>query len=155
AREAGRPFGLVFLDAALPDSEVDHWLRTLDQQEGVERPPVVLLMPLDRAKEQERWRHLGIQAGLIKPIIQSDFFKVLHQMTPQPPVRPAKSEIVVPANNSLSLSVLIAEDNPINQKLAAKLIERMGHQAILAADGREAFDAWSSRRFDVVLMDVQ
>ena len=54
-----------------------------------------------------------------------------------------------------SLAVLIAEDNPINQRLAAKLLEKQGHTVALAANGREAIDAWRAGRYDLILMDVQ
>jgi CheY-like chemotaxis protein len=51
--------------------------------------------------------------------------------------------------------VLLAEDNAVNQRLAASLLERRGHHVIIAGNGIEALDALSRQRFDVVLMDVQ
>ena len=59
-----------------------------------------------------------------------------------------------------SLRVLLAEDNPINQRLATRLLERRGHRVALAESGRQALDRLASARrdqqdFDVVLMDVQ
>ncbi|MCA9672977.1 MAG: response regulator, partial [Myxococcales bacterium] len=57
------------------------------------------------------------------------------------------------------LRVLIAEDNPVNQLVARKMLERRGCEVVVVADGREAVDAVKSRRarepFDMVLMDVQ
>jgi CheY-like chemotaxis protein len=53
------------------------------------------------------------------------------------------------------LRILLAEDNPVNQRVAARLLEKRGHQVALAANGREAL-AWLDReRFDLILMDVQ
>jgi two-component system, sensor histidine kinase and response regulator len=154
-RAAGRPYGLVFLDAGLRDKNVDSWLATISSQFGDERPPVVLLMPLDMAKQQDRWRGLGVHGGLIKPVLQSDLFKVLEELRPAWPPRIASTPTTEKSLNGTALTVLIAEDNPINQKLAAKLIEKMGHCVTLAADGREAFETWSHKHFDAVLMDVQ
>jgi signal transduction histidine kinase/CheY-like chemotaxis protein len=54
-----------------------------------------------------------------------------------------------------ALDVLVVEDNPVNQQLAIRLLEKWGHRATLAADGQLALDALEERRFDVVLMDVQ
>jgi signal transduction histidine kinase/CheY-like chemotaxis protein len=54
-----------------------------------------------------------------------------------------------------ALDVLVVEDNPVNQQLAIRLLEKWGHRATLAADGQVALDALEERRFDVVLMDVQ
>src|SRR5207245_10622560 len=53
------------------------------------------------------------------------------------------------------LHVLLAEDNAVNQRLAASLLERRGHKVTIAANGREALDAVRQQPFDVVLMDVQ
>ena len=53
------------------------------------------------------------------------------------------------------LRILLAEDNPVNQKLAMRLLERMGYAADLATNGLEAVDAVAGGGYDVVLMDVQ
>jgi CheY-like chemotaxis protein len=53
------------------------------------------------------------------------------------------------------LKILLAEDNPVNQKLAVRLLERDGHSVTVANDGREAVAAVKGGGFDVVLMDVQ
>jgi signal transduction histidine kinase/CheY-like chemotaxis protein len=51
--------------------------------------------------------------------------------------------------------VLLAEDNPVNQRLVVIILEKQGHQVTLAANGREAVEAWSKECFDIILMDVQ
>lgn len=53
-----------------------------------------------------------------------------------------------------TLQILMAEDNLINQKVACMLLERLGHEVVCVANGREALDALALRSFDVVLMDV-
>jgi signal transduction histidine kinase/ligand-binding sensor domain-containing protein/CheY-like chemotaxis protein len=53
------------------------------------------------------------------------------------------------------LSLLLAEDNPVNQKLAMRLLEKRGHTVMTAANGNEALAAFELRSFDAVLMDVQ
>jgi CheY-like chemotaxis protein len=54
-----------------------------------------------------------------------------------------------------ALRVLIAEDNPVNQKLACRLLQRGGHTVVCAADGVEAVRVYGSEFFDLVLMDIQ
>jgi CheY-like chemotaxis protein len=56
---------------------------------------------------------------------------------------------------SLHLKILLAEDNVINQKLAVKLLERKGHEVVVAGDGKEALEKLDQSDFDLVLMDVQ
>lgn len=53
-----------------------------------------------------------------------------------------------------SLHILIAEDNPINQKLAVRLLQKQGHTSIVANNGREAFETWTRQPFDAILMDM-
>ncbi len=53
------------------------------------------------------------------------------------------------------LNILLAEDNPINQKLAVALLEKAGHRVGLAANGAEAVSQWRAGSFDLILMDVQ
>jgi CheY-like chemotaxis protein len=53
------------------------------------------------------------------------------------------------------LDILVVEDNAVNQKLALRMLARMGYQADLAANGREALQAVERRSYDLVLMDVQ
>jgi len=55
----------------------------------------------------------------------------------------------------MGLRVLVAEDNPVNQKLARRMLEKWGCEVDVAADGREAVVAWEAGRYDVILMDVQ
>jgi CheY-like chemotaxis protein len=53
------------------------------------------------------------------------------------------------------LRVLVAEDNPVNQKLALAILRRMGHQVTLAATGTAAVEIWKRETFDLILMDIQ
>lgn len=69
-----------------------------------------------------------------------------------PPASPASA--IEPARLS-ALSILLAEDNPINRKVACAILENRGHQVACAADGREVLDVCRDRTFDVILMDVQ
>lgn len=60
-----------------------------------------------------------------------------------------------PSRTARSLRILLAEDNPVNQKVAATLLTKMGHSVLLASNGVDAIDKWRLESFDLVLMDVQ
>ena len=62
---------------------------------------------------------------------------------------------VTPRRAARPLRVLVAEDNPVNRKLAEHLLTRRGHDAIMVTNGREAVDALSGSRVDLILMDLQ
>jgi CheY-like chemotaxis protein len=69
----------------------------------------------------------------------------------QPVVGPATLELP----QTRTLSVLLAEDNPVNRLLAVKLLEKLGHRVVTVNDGRQAVNRLAQETFDVVLMDVQ
>jgi two-component system, sensor histidine kinase and response regulator len=58
------------------------------------------------------------------------------------------------SENRKSLHVLVAEDNPINQKLAVRLLQKQGHTSVVANNGREAIELWETQSFDAILMDM-
>jgi CheY-like chemotaxis protein len=68
------------------------------------------------------------------------------QSSPEPPPAPARNR---------KTSILLAEDNPVNQKITQKLLEKCGFEVEVAANGREAVEAIQKRRFDLILMDCQ
>jgi len=59
------------------------------------------------------------------------------------------------SNEQKKLKILLAEDNPINSKIAQKLLERFGHTVITATNGREAIDFFQKENFDLIFMDIQ
>jgi signal transduction histidine kinase/AmiR/NasT family two-component response regulator len=74
---------------------------------------------------------------------------VLDDTAPEPEPAPAG-----PARIWSPLHILLAEDNPVNQKLAMRLIQKWGHSVVSVGNGRQAVDALESQHFDLVLMDV-
>ena len=104
---------------------------------------------------------LGIDHQLLKPVKEQDLFEaisiVLGLIEPTTTSHSnSDSDVRGSANASISqLSILLAEDNAINQKLAIVLLEKVGHQVKLAHNGREAIELYQANAFDVVLMDVQ
>jgi CheY-like chemotaxis protein len=98
---------------------------------------------------------------LIKPVGQSELLDaillalglgVVEEQLIESSVPVPKKPVGRPRN------ILLSEDNPVNQKLAIRLLEKAGHRVTLAATGREALAAWENAGipgFDVVLMDIQ
>ena len=99
-------------------------------------------------------------AYLLKPIRQSELREAIARVLGAPAL---KGPIPLVTRYSLQdarnpraiLSVLVAEDNAVNQLLATRLLEKRGHRVVMTANGREALEALVKDRFDLVLMDVQ
>jgi CheY-like chemotaxis protein/HPt (histidine-containing phosphotransfer) domain-containing protein len=119
-----------------------------------------------RPGDAARGKELGFAAYLTKPVKQADLWRALVRALDAGPAAappaPAKRTTAPPR----PLRILLAEDNPMNQKLAVRLLEKQGHRVTVANNGREALarlfgpgpaDGGSAPapRFDVVLMDVQ
>ena len=100
---------------------------------------------------------MGVTTYVLKPLKPAELLDAMAMVLGAAPDRPGVAE---PAPESRlpqlpALRILLAEDSPVNQKLAIWLLEKEGHTVVVANDGREAVDAVESRQFDLVLMDVQ
>jgi CheY-like chemotaxis protein len=112
-----------------------------------------------------RCQALGIPLHLGKPIKQTELWNAIlialgapSPLTPSPlaprQCLPAQRPIAFSEDGG-QLSILLVEDNTVNQKLAVRLLEKWGHQVIVAGNGKEALSVLERQRFDLVLMDVQ
>jgi CheY-like chemotaxis protein len=124
---------------------------------GEGSPPVIVL---SSAGQRER-DAAGVAAFLTKPVkpaaLRDTLAGVLGGTVERQPQTRAAERIVAGADLGARhpLRVLLAEDNAVNQKLALRLLERMGYGADVAIDGTEAVTALEDKDYDVVLMDVQ
>jgi CheY-like chemotaxis protein len=108
--------------------------------------------PVDTRRCQE----LGLAAYLTKPIKQADLYRSILAALGAPMPEPAEPATPITTPASRPLRLLLAEDNPVNQKLAVRLLEKKGHTVVVAGDGAEAVRAVAAdESFDLVLMDVQ
>ena len=125
-----------------------------------DRIPLVVVARAGSARASDpAWAPVGAVAVLAQPVTPSDLFDTLGPYLNVPDdrlARAASPRSPVPHEAAARpLDVLLAEDNPVNQKLALMLLERAGHRVTLANDGIEAVEAWAAGHFDVVLMDIQ
>jgi CheY-like chemotaxis protein/HPt (histidine-containing phosphotransfer) domain-containing protein len=109
-------------------------------------------------REAARNPDCGITAHLIKPVRQSELhgaiLRVLEQGA-QPSTATPLSDRVARSEPSRKLRILLAEDNPVNQQLALRVLQKEGHSVEAVGNGREALAALAAVDFDLVLMDVQ
>jgi len=156
ARAAGRTFNLVLLDARMPDLDGFAVAERIRQQPALAGVTVMLLTSDVMSGDLARCRELGVARHLVKPFTPSELLNAVllalgQSVEPTTPLARASRE----ASINKRLHVLVAEDNAVNQRVIVRLLEKMGHIPILAYNGREAVEAYESRPFDVVLMDVQ
>src|SRR6516165_8409834 len=151
-------FPLVLLDVHMPDMDgfaVAKQIRLSYKQQGTK---VILLTSASRPTDIARCRELGISDYLSKPIKQSELFDAIvtamaEQSDKRGPYESASSAFIQVSERPLR--VLLAEDNPVNQTLAMRILEKLGHKAQVANNGKEALERAQEEEFDVILMDVQ
>jgi CheY-like chemotaxis protein len=93
---------------------------------------------------------------LTKPIGPDDLLFAFQKVLGNPP--PEAVSLAAPApgpSDQRPLRILVAEDSPVNQKLALAMLRKMGHQVTLATTGTAAVETWKREAFDLVLMDIQ
>jgi PAS domain S-box-containing protein len=157
ARSAGRPFRLVLTDAHMPDFDGFHLTERIKEDEQLGSTVIMMLTSGDRPGDISRCERLGVAAYLLKPVKESELFDAVMLALGVTVDGEAESEALPaePPAVTRPLDILLAEDSPVNQKLAVALLKRRGHTVQVVDTGREAVAAVESRKFDLVLMDVQ
>lgn len=158
AEPSSPPFAVALIDADMPQVDGFELARQIKDrfQKEVQRQ-VMLLTSGDRSGDVNRCEQMGIDAYLMKPINQSELFDTLSAILHGNVADGTDRADPVPAGEGelSALRVLLAEDSLYNQKLAVALLERKGHEVIVANNGAEAVGLARSQPFDMVLMDVQ
>ena len=156
----GSPFDVAILDMQMPDIDGLTLAREIRALPGsISRVPLVMLTSLGRSEVKEATKDFA--AFLTKPVKPSALFDVLVGLfSSQPSQAQSREELRPVALNpdlgrSRPLRILLAEDNVTNQKLALRLLERMGYRADVVSNGLEALAALRRQEYDVVMMDVQ
>jgi signal transduction histidine kinase/ligand-binding sensor domain-containing protein/DNA-binding response OmpR family regulator len=156
AAQAGQPFPLVLLDGHMPGLDGYAVAERIRQNPKLVSTTIVMLTSAAGSGESDLCRRLGVGALLTKPVRQSELrgaiLKALGQVAATPSSTPLPSP---PVPHARSLDILVAEDHPVNQRLAVKLLEKLGHRVTVANNGLEVLSLVDGRDFDVVLMDVQ
>ena len=159
AAAAGEAFPLVLLDAVMPDMDGFAVAEEIKKDPALAGATIMMLTSADRAGERARCRELGIAAYLRKPIKQSELLNaVMKAMGLAADADTETTSTHAGVGTSLAhrgLRILLVEDNEFNQEIAANLLKRWGHVAVLAGDGKAALAAWEREQFDLILMDVQ
>jgi signal transduction histidine kinase/DNA-binding response OmpR family regulator/HPt (histidine-containing phosphotransfer) domain-containing protein len=157
---AGEVFDLAILDMQMPEMDGLRLATEIRRQRDERALPMVMLTSLGRREIGESLEMFA--AFLNKPIRPSQLFDTLvgifagrSRRVQQERQAPGQSVFDPEMARKLPLRLLLAEDNATNQKLALRLLSRLGYRADVAANGLEVLEALERQAYDVVLMDVQ
>ena len=158
ARAAGTPFPLVLLDAHMPELDGFALAAQIMQHAGWAEATIMMLTSGGQRGDVARCRTLGIAAYLTKPITQSELWEAISQALRKPAGHVTRPPVITQhtlREGRPRLRILLAEDHPVNQKLAVRLLEKLGHTAVVVGDGQAALTTLAQHAFDLMLMDVQ
>ncbi len=158
ARGEDRPFELVLLDANMPDMNGFEVARRIRDEFGPGGVAVLMVTSSAASDEPARCRELGIAERVTKPVDQRELLAAIGRtLGKDSPTRvPQMPSLMQPgAPPERRLRVLLAEDNIVNQRVAAGILQKKGHAVTIVSDGQSALDALDQDQFDLVLMDVQ
>jgi PAS domain S-box-containing protein len=163
AQAQDEPFKLVLLDCQMPEMDGFTVAEEIRANSQWPQPTLIMISSATRRGDSAKARQCGIACHLTKPLKQSELREAICRVLGAQAGAPgtdggAPTRVPVPGGTGAatrSYRILLAEDNPVNQKLALRILERRGHKVVIASDGHEALEALDRQAFDLVLMDVQ
>jgi CheY-like chemotaxis protein len=154
--ESGAEFHLAIIDGLLPDMEGKVLAENIRQRRLRESLPIIILTSF--GSHDGHAKRLGLAAMLSKPVKTHQLLEAILGAFREPaePIpatpRPTSDQL----GKQHPLRILLAEDNPVNQKVATLLLERLGYSDVTyAGNGHEALNEACRNSYDVILMDIQ
>ncbi|MGC1273759.1 MAG: response regulator [Planctomycetaceae bacterium] len=157
AATASDPYRIVLTDANMPGQDGFALAEQVRDDLHLDSPVVMMLTSGARPGDFDRCQERDINGYLIKPVKQSELLRAISAALgrPAPAEATPQAEAPLVATTGAGLRILLAEDSPVNQRLALGLLKKWGHVVTVANNGREALERLAEQTFDVVLMDVQ
>ncbi|OGR05084.1 MAG: hypothetical protein A2511_07045, partial [Deltaproteobacteria bacterium RIFOXYD12_FULL_50_9] len=159
AHTNGTPFKLAIIDIQMPlisGLDLGRQLRTKSEYSGL----ALLAISSTQERLAKICQQAGFNAFLTKPIQRPRLLKTVRYILGNERAIHEEGAAITTSPELLekekrNLSILLAEDNPVNQKLAISMLTKAGYQVDLATNGQEAVDKIVAQKYDLVLMDIQ
>jgi len=158
----GKPFGIVILDSQVLDMSGPALSQAIRDDPHIRKNVRIITVPIDDPLEPETMAAAGITACLLKPVRQSRLFDAIVEAVAldaggprAAPQAAAAAPTLAAIAQSRGALILLAEDNEINQILAAEILKVAGYRCEVVGNGQEAIAALIRKPFDLVLMDCQ
>jgi two-component system sensor histidine kinase/response regulator len=157
ACRAGDSYRLVVTDMNMPEMDGFMLVEQMRTNPELSAVTVMMLSSASHRGDVERCRQLGILAYLFKPVRKRELMTAILAALGQSAGVSATAPVVKAAQpvQVKGLRILLAEDNRVNQIVATRMAEKMGHSVVVADNGQIALLLLATQPFDLVLMDVQ
>jgi signal transduction histidine kinase/DNA-binding response OmpR family regulator len=151
------PFHLAMIDSEMPGMSGEALAKALQADPELRSVKLILVRPTGVKVDPDRLSAAGLSAWLVKPVRPTRLTEVLSQVLDPTSSSPSAPEPAAASSEAASMGVhvLLAEDNPVNQTIAKRLLEKLGCRVDLANDGWEAVEKTATTNYDVVFMDCE
>lgn len=148
------PFSLILMDVGLTGMSSERLLTKIQEDPDLCKTRCILLSLHTQQAQVREWMSQGYAENyLLKPLKPTRLQHMLRGIVDQPELSEAKT--VVQPRKQLNISLLVAEDNPVNQKVALKQLESLGYKADVVVNGYEVLEALEANHYPLILMDCQ
>jgi two-component system, sensor histidine kinase and response regulator len=154
ARLRSEPADVLVLDISRPEFEDLSLLHEIKAESALGNVKVIVLAPMGTRLDAAMMRSAGIAGYMMKPLRQSRLYECLRHVLRGTPPDEAAPHTPRPVERR-NARVLLAEDNPVNQRLTLRQLRKLGFQADAVANGREVLQALTQVPYDIILMDCQ
>jgi two-component system sensor histidine kinase RpfC len=160
AAHSGRPYHTVLVDQACLDMYPLQFIAAAKSEPSLTDLSLVLIRAINDNKAAEEYLKAGYSYVLESPVEKRLLFNALHASTT---AQYHGNDDVIRLNDrykrhagirQAGLKILVAEDNPTNQKVISKILESAGHRPVLVANGEQALDSLARESFDLVILDM-
>jgi signal transduction histidine kinase/ligand-binding sensor domain-containing protein/CheY-like chemotaxis protein len=157
AQATGSPFRIVLLDLRMPVMDGFDVARAIASRTSTAGPAAIMMSSSqDRTDMAMRCREVGISAHLVKPVRRADLLRAIEQAMGLSHASGIGREHSGQGHEpGRTLRLLLAEDNPVNQRVAVRMLEKRGHHVTVVDNGQAAIDRSAVEQFDILLIDVQ
>ncbi len=157
AQEANQPFQLAILDMHMPEMDGLQLAEAIRADSRINSIRMMILTSTYSNASQLERRQLGISRCINKPARQMDLFEVISDIMRSHPESTANTPSPARSAPQTNLrgSVLLAEDNTVNQQVAKAMLTKLGLETVIVNNGQEALDLIYDHHYDIILMDCQ
>ncbi|NMC13959.1 MAG: response regulator [Chloroflexi bacterium] len=155
------PIKIVFIDMQMPEMDGAQTAKEIFSDKRIAPVKIIMLTSIGQRGDAKFCEEIGCSGYLLKPIRKIDLMETLRAIVGQSKFTQFEKTTNLVTRHSIvddksTLSpILLAEDNPINRKLAVKLLEKTGYKVKTVENGLQAIDAMHKDHYSLVLMDVQ